>query len=401
MLERSLTEKENEKARQEGKLEVYLKVQKPENSYSNIHIWESKKAEISKQLENFTPSPTQEYDDKIEKIDTSISAIQEQIISVNDNLQKVKVKRSEAKGLLLNAIDCPNCNFVFVSTDKGKDITKVKEALPILDAMSKKLEYTHKELKKQEGILRLEKESILNERNAILIKNREVKNKNEKLNEQIKALDINIEKQKSYISAQEKAIEENSKNRKETKELIEKLIGEISEIASNIEKQKSLRRQFLDFRISLINKTVKVVEFYCNRMLKKMGSSLSVGIEGYRYKKDGKGVIEKITSHVYREGFPIGNFSRFSTGERCRIEIAAILALQSLINSASSSGGLNLLFLDEIMDSMDAKGVTSIVEDLNSTMSQCIFVITQSSYQGNYDKILKVTKGKDGISKIN
>src|SRR5690606_17221916 len=97
----------------------------------------------------------------------------------------------------------------------------------------------------------------------------------------------------------------------------------------------------------LANLSLKNIEELVNFYLTKMNTDLSVEIEGYKQK--GKKITEKITETILRGMTPIGSYNRFSGGERGRIDVASILANQTLINNNASPKGLDLIIIDEVL----------------------------------------------------
>ena len=155
---------------------------------------------------------------------------------------------------------------------------------------------------------------------------------------------------------------------------------------------------FKKFRTFLINKSIDSVEAYTNLFLNKIKTNLNIKLDGYKLLADGKTIRENITVDILRDGKKEGVIDKFSNGEKIRIDICNILALQKLINLNSKSGGLNLLILDEIIESVDASGVNEILHQLNK-LSQCIYVITHASNMHNFENKINVVK-ENKVSRI-
>ena len=110
-----------------------------------------------------------------------------------------------------------------------------------------------------------------------------------------------------------------------------------------------------------------------------MKSPYSVLMEGYKTLADGKTQREEISTFIYKRGNLDGSFSRHSSGEKGLLSIATIIAFQDLINHSSPSGGLNLLQLDEIVESVDSDGIEDIVYCL-SNLKRTVELITHANY---------------------
>ena len=120
-------------------------------------------------------------------------------------------------------------------------------------------------------------------------------------------------------------------------------------------------------------------------------------MDGYKQNKQGK-ITEKITVQVIRGGIPLP-IGRFSSGERARIELALIIAPLNLINSTSENGGLDLLFLDEIFNSVDGMGTGGALRSLNEA-DITSFLVTHTNYNKPYEHTLTIHKQPNGIAKL-
>jgi exonuclease SbcC len=333
----------------------------------------------------------------------------------NLTLTEISSKSIEAETLVRGKVNCPKCNFEFSTIDPSKDMSKVKEAIPVLQRLT--VEHTQKvdviQTQLNENLSKKSQGSLLKSQLDAQIKTLESQLVN--LKGMKTSIDNNIIKMNQYIEGREALIKQVSANINENHiknidsfknsiEVVENTMRELEkekvQFSKDLDEKNDLKIQFLKFKSYLIKKTIKVIEFYTNKTLLKMGSSISVFIEGYTMKKDGTGISEKISTTVYREGIPAGIFGIFSSGERARIEVASILALQSLINSSSPSGGLNMLVLDEIIESIDSEGITGIVEELDRGFDKCIHIITHATYDGTYNRIMKAVKDELGESKM-
>ena len=344
----------------------------------------------------------------IDQVGSSKLEITESINEVNEMIKQIKDKRAQADRLLIGKVECPECKHEFNASDPSKDLTKVKNAIPMLNEA----------LEEQNIYLAEDQEDIkgLNEKETTLT------NLKRTLNQDLNTLESELSRFQRTIPAADQSIKtseetiktsiQSIKDLEETKITnktaeIQKVIKQheaniieidkhIEAIEKDITKNDDMLTHFNRFKTQLVNKTVGVIEFYTNKYLDAMKSSISVTISGYKETKSGS-ISEKISTIVNRNGVEIGSIGPFSQGERGRIDIAGILALQSQINSKSTAGGLNLLFLDEIVESIDEEGITNILKSLDD-LGKCIYIITHSVYNGNHDKVVRVTKEDKGVS---
>ena len=95
-----------------------------------------------------------------------------------------------------------------------------------------------------------------------------------------------------------------------------------------------------------------------------------------------------------------GSFDKFSEGEKDRVKLANILALNKLTNMNCDEGkGLDLLVLDEILEATDESGLSSIFEALNELKITSL-IVSHGNVAENYPYRLLVNK-QNGISYVN
>ena len=90
-----------------------------------------------------------------------------------------------------------------------------------------------------------------------------------------------------------------------------------------------------------------------------------------------------------------------SSGERRRIDIAINLALQDLVASRSNKK-LNIMFLDEVMDTLDESGVSNVMElikDISAGKSSVFIISHNEEIKSMFTNVIKVTK-ENGCSTV-
>lgn len=217
--------------------------------------------------------------------------------------------------------------------------------------------------------------------------------------ESIKTLEGSIEVYENSIKTLEQAsdsnIEESLKNSRE--EYQKKLEVAEDEKAKAIEKRDKLAEQkqlFLKYKAHLANKKLTAISQIVNKVLEEIGSNIRVDLQGYKVLRTGK-LKESISVQLLKNGMECGSFYKFSAGERCRVNLASIIALQRLTNSNCDDGkGLDLLIFDEILDSSDQVGFESYCNTINN-MGITSLLITQNSLPENYPYSLTVVKEND------
>src|SRR5690606_19898343 len=146
--------------------------------------------------------------------------------------------------------------------------------------------------------------------------------------------------------------------------------------------------RFKAFKSYLVIQSLKHIQNLMNSFLSEMNTDLSVEIEGFKQK--GKKISEKITETILRSGTPIGSYSKFSGGERGRIDIGSILANQTLINNKAENG-LDLILIDEVLESVDEEGVKNIIQSMEN-IDKTMLLITQNEINTLPDQVITFEK---------
>lgn len=171
------------------------------------------------------------------------------------------------------------------------------------------------------------------------------------------------------------------------------LSDKLGEAQGKLQEVKEWYGNFKSFKSYLANQSIRNVQDYTNLYLQQMGSDLSIEIEGYKKQSTGK-LKEQINTIVCRDGLPEDEYGCYSGGERGRIDVACILAIQHLINLNSTSGGLDLLIADEIFDSIDSLGLEHIFKGLLLTDRTVLFIsqVQVNALQSNTLLVRKTNK---------
>ena len=152
-----------------------------------------------------------------------------------------------------------------------------------------------------------------------------------------------------------------SKNENEQTEAMSKQEA----IQKKLNTYKMQETTFIEFKTHLANTKINALSQMTNEFLDAIGSDIHVHLSGYTVLKSGK-VRDKISISLLRDGIDCGSFDKFSAGERARVELATILAMNKLTNaSCDDEKGLDLLVLDEILEAVDEQGLNNIFNALN------------------------------------
>lgn len=338
------------------------------------------------------------------------------ITPLQNDLRDLISERADLEKKLAGTIECPKCTHHFTLADKtfnveeGEIVLKeYNEAVVETESLIAKRRVEYDELT-----------STLSELSSVLKEIDEEERRHKRLSQiyvdEIKGYEKEIETRNKRIAFNLKSIEdlkhdllklEKSKS-DELDQMDEQLLGYLDEeVALNeqlqqliIEKGELQQWQvhFKSFKSFLANKSIGNIQDYTNLYLQKMGTNLLIAVDGYKMLSNKK-MKEEITTSVLRNGFDIGSYGKFSAGERGRIDVAVILAIQTLINVNSCKNGLDLLILDEIMDSVDSLGLENILKGLEG-VDRTVMIISQQEIASLSSQTIIITK-KNGISTIN
>lgn len=156
---------------------------------------------------------------------------------------------------------------------------------------------------------------------------------------------------------------------------------------------------FSQFKSFLANTKIAALAKVTNEFLENIGSDIRLQFSGFTTLKSGK-VREKISVSLLRSGIDCGSFDKFSEGEKCRVNLATILAMQKLVNgNCEEDKGLDLLCLDEILSPVDEDGLASMFDALNK-LGITTLVVSHGNISESYPYKLIINK-QDGKSYIN
>lgn len=410
----------------------------------SITLKSDKKEEINKNISNIVAKEwdiEDSFKPKLDKLKEFQDKYEQEIKKHKADIKECDKTIEDLNKQLAGEIDCPKCKHKFILADKEFNIEEAfntKDELEILkvdinksikdietkiDKLHlKKLEYKKeidgfkKSLEEEKLILKSSIDKIdielkefkqgIKEQEFILSKeNGTIRSLNNELGQLDGKANYYIEEIDSCIAAI--VIEKNKKYPDKIAELQEK-IDTLTEQNETLQKEidgwnedKGIllewQVRFKQFKSFLANSSISAIEQMTNYFLSKMNTNLTVQIEGYR-ELSNKKLKEEITTLVTRDGLNGESFTKFSGGEKAIIDIACILAMQKIINIATEGGGLNLLFIDEILESADSKALYGVVKALTQ-LDQTIFLIThveQNMFDCNKLQVEKV----NGVSKI-
>lgn len=360
-----------------------------------------------------------DIENKIKKIsikDIDVDKIKKQIQRINKHIDANENTKYENKSIIRYAksdlsgkVICPNCGENFMPDSELKlSVEETENLLKAAEQENKTIDNTISKLETEKDkfndkIKEYEEKKAQIEEYEDKIKrlNRKKKDKIEEqssIYDKIKRYKNEIDELKNHV-LDSSALKKINDKIKECEKKEKELSNELKPIEDELEEINfwSYYMGKNGFKTMLANKAISVIEGSTNSYLRKFKSDLTVNVNGFTILKDGT-VREKIDIYVLQDGMNPQVFMGMSGGERGRVKLAGILALQHLINMSLNGRGLNLVILDETLEGgIDIKGTMefmSILENVGGT----ILLITQKIDEINtIQNKLRVIK-EDGVS---
>lgn len=391
------------KERKETKNEILKEIASLENILAGKISCPKCGHEFSLQSDEPLDKVQKKVDDKKQEcsdIDADVSTIKKneskmnvEYNSIQDDLDSVVKQRNDFKEVLQKCTDDKNEKNNYLNDMNGKLAKLEVDATKLIADISK-----------NEANVNNLRSDLFNDAVRLIstsISNGETYINNQ--NESISTMEGSIEAYQSSITALEEAsdsnIEESLRNSRAEYEKKKDVALEEQKVAvANRDKLLEQKQLFLNYKAHLANTKLTAISQIVNSVLEEIGSNIRVDLQGYKVLKSGK-LKESITVQLLKSGVECGSFFKFSKGERCRVNLASIIALQRLTNANCDDGkGLGLLVFDEILDSSDQVGFMSYCNTINKLQITSL-LITQNSLPENYPYSLTVVK-ENGMSHI-
>jgi len=369
---------------------------------------------------------------EVKKYEESIDTLKHKIVSIEKIVSDYSKEVRSLEITLSGAVDCPKCKHNFIPESE----IDTNEAKLLINEINKEIDSNNLALE----AFNKKRKSIEIERNNILLGLRKIDEQDSKrrklisfyekskLNYQLQPIENKIASYNRDINNSLNSIEllqnkiksknndiENIKNESSDNTLVIKNLNDsinnfsitlneniksLNEVEIVIEKQSEIIENkriwllyFKQFYIYLTNQCLRKIQDLCNNFLEQIDTNLRVKVEGFKQLASGD-VREKITTVILRDDIEEDDYRSFSGGERGKLTLSTILAFQELINSNSKSGGMDLLFIDEILDSVDGLGMKNFIEALNK-VQKTIHLTTHISVKERDENVILIRKVND------
>lgn len=357
----------------------------------------------AKQLQKLNEE-SKPFDSRYAEVDLLLAEVKEQrdetsakYDSTNKSSNELWLTLKDIEKNIKGSVKCPNCQFEFVVGQEDISIEDEKEALKEAENLSKQFATQLETIKTQLDSFEPKIKDLKRDRLTIEAEENELRQLKRSIQTNLSATEMHksridvdistctnriaghrqsvkeIEQRASDLSASKLDVTEDMFDNKERITAIQEeikncdtqilVIEELDKTyADQIFEIKKWAFTFKEFMQHLSIKTLKVLQGYANDFLQKIRSDLRIQLEGYRLKADGT-LSDKITAYIIRDAEQ-KEFNNFSGGEKARLELAMVLALQHAINSTNAFGGLDFLSVDEILESADGAGISALANSL-------------------------------------
>jgi len=407
----------------------------------------SYKEELTTQLEKVNQANSQlrsinekesKFDKLYSKVDLEMDSVKksrESVLEKSNELSKNKnelwLTIQEIERNIKGSVKCPKCDFEFlvghtdisIEEEKNslleankivstldKSIEDIKVTLSEFDPKIRDIKRDRLTIEAEESELRTMKRNISNSISTIESNKNTINNNilvcEGKIQRYRSDIQLSTDRSKQLLASKSEITVDTFDNSEKIKAINEEIENCNNQITSIEELDKAYSDKIFDikqwaftfkeFQQYLSTKTIKVLQGYANKTLSDIKSDLRIQLEGYRMKTDGT-LSDKITAYIVRDS-EIKEFGNFSGGEKARLESAMIIAVQTAVNSTNKYGGLNFLSMDEVQESIDGLGITTLVNSF-IPLNRTILLTTHIAHR-NYDcEVLKVIK-EDKISRL-
>lgn len=402
--------------------------------------YRSTSADILKQFEEDIKQVNKNIDDT----DALISELKESIkqmdgikAEVNREISKLNARKDVLESIVGQSVSCPECKHKFVpdfdmtigqmeeeikgivleiadkntvikdcddgieemnkSIDESseireefkKDLIRTKEDMSEYVSHEQSLTKAHKSAVDDHDIAK----RLLDSKNSLIgTYSRDI----ETLSKTIVSTEEEIEKVKSEDSKSDPTAVL-KKSIKSTESELDKLDIEAADVMKDASELEQWSDLFSQFKIHITNKTIDIVQDMINQILIKLSNPYRIAMKGFTVLASGE-TRGKISTDVVADGNPC-KFGTFSEGEKARMDICTVLVFQDCINRSCEGGGLDLLIIDEKMDSISSKSIGEVI-DVIRTNNRTSMVITQLDEDSHTANEVTIVKLKDNTAVI-
>jgi len=363
----------------------------------NKKLEESKKIlDELKELEKKLYTNLQKVDVRISKIKNRVDELKEEKSSIQGEKRLIKVKidnlqsRVVEQEKLLKDGRCPTCKELIPKDGVlSKDIEDFQKEIKILE--DKLNPFYEREEKVSEALQQEEQKlsSSYEDKTGVESKYLECKKELEEFSDHYNYLRDELQEHKTKVDTLNQQLGK-------TEEEIKRLRKELNKLNEE--------REVYDFWVEGFGPR-GIVSFILDGVFPKFNKVLNE----YLQILFGTGIVARfvpfttLKSGELREKWDfeiegLGDYKSCSSGEKRRVDIAVLFALNSLVRDMV--GGSNLLVVDEVFDPLDEVGAEKTIELLRNLDVESVIVITHNeALQEKFSNVMRIQKDS-GVSRV-
>jgi DNA repair exonuclease SbcCD ATPase subunit len=166
----------------------------------------------------------------------------------------------------------------------------------------------------------------------------------------------------------------------------------LNELILEMEEYMAMRSMLKDdgIKASIVDDYVGFINKRVNEYLNHMGFFINITLDGN---------FEETINSVNKKDFTYDNLS---TGQKTRVNLAILLVLLE-VSAMKNSAATNLIFIDELLENLDADGVSLFMNLIKEKMKhKNVFVATQrfGEFQDHFRSELFFKLGEDGFTEL-
>jgi DNA repair exonuclease SbcCD ATPase subunit len=331
-------------------------------------------------------------------------------MSLKVELQETEHKISHLLMKIDGSLSCPKCSHEFDPTDSDFNIDDATEEVSKLKDLCVDIISRGKYVRSEIDECTITIKTLTDHINEYKSKISSLRDEREEISSDISRIKTSVKSAKDRISVylmeidvltgkEDVDVATPLRNKiQSVKEKIKPISDKLIELTNEFDELNIQLDVFRRFKSHLANLSLKSMEGLANDFLDDFGSDIFVQLNSDKKLASGKH-REKIDSTLVRHGMDIGSFNKRSGGEKAAINLAFAKTLSHLINlNAGENRGLNLLVIDEILDSTDSEGLSRIVRSFEKS-GDTVIIITHIPLPDSVGRQITVVKEND-ISKI-
>lgn len=334
--------------------------------------------ELEKQLET--------YKEEIPKLTQASHKLEQELKA------EASDREIEEKTKLLNDKRCYVC-YNIISDEQAKEFRNfIKEQKEIKEHNQEILEYKNKA---DQECIKLEREQT-KATNQFQSKQTQITREKQRLesaqdslrrwNEYVSRQTSKKEKFEQEKHKQEERLVQLESKRKTEQSFAKESIhdGQILQVILEAFGKDGIRNDFFD-------KYTTVLQTEANLILQVLFSELGVPVklELSTYSKKKSGELSRKFNCTFYRGTNEYDYKSFSGGERKRIDIAIVLAMQRVAEMMGRFQS-NILIFDEVFDQLDSEGIDTVINYLRNYEKNSIFMISHNDLVQDVDNIVSL-----------